>query len=119
MRADDRRIWFATFFGALTGGICYAGRYFFYDFDNTILHFIWVLLNRTMVGFVIGISRLRMHWALHGMLIGSTVGALFPWFVLLSTGDVALTVLVYLLSVLFGFLIELFTSRVSHAPQTE
>ena len=33
---------------------------------------IWILLNRTVMGFVIGISGLRLHWALHGPLMASS-----------------------------------------------
>jgi hypothetical protein len=118
VRAATKRVFLATAFGALTGCVCYAGRYLLFDFENSLMHFIWIVLNRTMVGYVIGISRLQMHWALHGMLIGATVGALFPYFVLLTTGDLALAAFVYLLSILFGLTIEFFATRVFHAART-
>jgi hypothetical protein len=119
MIRDRKRFVLALFFGLLSGCICYLGRYLFFDFENNMLNFLWILLNRTMIGFVIGISKLRVHWAIHGILIGAVVGSIFPFYVYMRVGDLSLVGIVYLLSILFGLFIEFFTSVIFKAKLAE
>jgi hypothetical protein len=39
----------------------------------------WQLLNRTLLGFVIGVSALRLHWAWHAAIMGCLVGPLLSY----------------------------------------
>jgi hypothetical protein len=67
------------------------------------------------MGFVIGTSSLKMHWALHGLLWG----ALFGIFLAISqvgAPPVAWQVFVFVL--IWGFLIETLTSKVFKRPQS-
>jgi hypothetical protein len=74
---NSKRLIIATLFGFITGIICYlGGRYGLQDdIDSTM--FFYILLNRALIGFVIGISIIRMHWVVHGILIGFIVGIPF------------------------------------------
>ncbi|MFX0177055.1 MAG: hypothetical protein ACFE85_12595, partial [Candidatus Hodarchaeota archaeon] len=80
------------------------------------LRIIVIFVNRTLIGFVIGISALRMKWVLHGILIGEIVG--LPFFLYDVTMDVGLTIAVGVLFInaLFGIMIEFFTSIIFKAP---
>jgi hypothetical protein len=79
-----------------------------------------MILGRAVLGFVIGNSAWRVKWWLHGLLLGlivslpavSAVRLMSPQFGM--SPDVA-AVLVLGLTVVIGFLIELFTSVVFRA----
>jgi len=66
---DTKRIIISTLSGLLFGIVCYglaAG-------GGHVLPkpIAWqIIANRTLIGFAIGISVLRMNWALHGVLLG-------------------------------------------------
>ncbi len=77
----------------------------------------WALLNRTLLGFVIGISALRLHWAWHGCLMGLLVGSLFSYSAWMFEGPVWLVAGLLAGSIVFGLLIELFTTVVFKQPQ--
>ena len=70
--------------------------------------------NRVLIGFVIGISNLRINYLLHGALIGflvtlsSSVGILFTSI----QGFIMYTVA----GIIYGILIELFATKVFKAP---
>lgn len=77
----------------------------------------WALLNRTLLGFVIGVSALRLHWAWHGVLMGFLVGSLFSYSVWLMGSPAWLVPAVLAGSMIFGLGIELFTTVVFKQPQ--
>ncbi len=77
----------------------------------------WALLNRALLGFVIGISVLRLHWAWHGCLMGLVVGTLFSYSAWMFEGPVWLVAGLLAGSIIFGLLIELFTTVVFKEPQ--
>ena len=70
--------------------------------------FLSILLNRALIGFVIGISAFRIHWALHGLLIGLLVGLPYSIGVFLGGADWIVFFNVLLASLIWGFIIELF-----------
>lgn len=77
------------------------------------------MLNRTLLGFVIGISSLRLHWAWHGAVVGALVGSLFSYSVWLM-GDPAWLIPALLAgSMVFGVGIEFFTTVVFKQPQQQ
>ena len=85
--------------------------------QSAILGTVMAGTKGSIMGFVIGISVLRMNWALHGVILGSLIGSLFIlyeailgypmwiWAGLLIPGNAA-----------YGFFSELFTTKVFNAP---
>lgn len=114
-----KRFWIASIFGFLSGLLCYFGGIYLVGIENNLTNFLWVILNRTMIGFVIGISILRLPWVIHGVLIGAIVGILFPFNIFMRGGKIPLILAAYVLSILFGILIEFFTSIVFKARQMD
>ncbi len=111
-----KRIAIATLCGVVAGLVCVsigaiAG------VKITPAGFGWAVLNRTLLGFVIGISALRLHWAWHGAVIGLLVGSLFSYSVWM-VGDPAWLVPALLGgSMIFGLGIEFFTTVVFKQAQ--
>lgn len=66
-----------------------------------------IILFNGLLGFSIGISSLRWHWALHGLVLGGMFGAILG-LVALGMGDVFIPPLVC--GFVYGFLIELITT---------
>ena len=111
-----KRLLIATAFGVVAGLLCVA--------IGTILagqitprYFAWALLNRTLLGFVIGISGLRMHWAWHGSVLGVIVGSLFAYSLYLLASPAWMVPAVMAGSAVFGLMIEFFTTVVFRQPQ--
>lgn len=114
-----RRLVIATLFGLVAGIICYlGGRYLLQDEISTAM-FIYILVNRTLIGFTIGISLLRMHWAVHGLVIGLLVGIPFAAGCLLEENNAETAIAALILGALYGLMIEFFTSVVFRARQAE
>ncbi|HTM40439.1 MAG TPA: hypothetical protein VL177_05990 [Terriglobales bacterium] len=111
-----KRIAIATLCGVVAGLVCVsigaiAG------LKITPTGFGWAVLNRTLLGFVIGISALRLHWAGHGAVMGLLLGSLFSYSVWMM-GDPAWLVPALLAgSMIFGVGIEFFTTVVFKQPQ--
>jgi hypothetical protein len=107
-----RRLAVSTIFGFIAGIICYlGGRYGLKD-DISTLMFLYILVNRALIGFVIGVSSSRMHWALHGPLMGAVVGAPFAAGCLLEESNLETAIAALILGVVYGLMIEFFTSVV-------
>lgn len=111
-----KRIGIATACGAVAGLVCVSVGAIL-GFKVTPIFFGWAMLNRTLLGFVIGISALRLHWALHGSVMGLLVGSLFSYslWMLGDTGWIIPAVLAG--SLIFGIGIEFFTSVAFKQPQ--
>ena len=110
-----KRIMIATIFGLMMGVICAS-----FMFSGGILKFsagmlIWVLLNRAVMGFVIGSSGLKLHWAWNGIVMGLVVGWIFSLFLFINVGGL-LPVLNFLGNGIFGLVIEFFTTKVFRQP---
>ena len=111
-----KRIVIATACGVVAGLVCVSlGATF--GSKITPAGFGWALLNRTLLGFVIGISTLRLHWALHGPLLGVLVGSLFAYSLWMSGTPASLSVAVIGGSAVFGLGIEFFTTVAFHQGQ--
>jgi hypothetical protein len=67
-----------------------------------------ILLSRTMMGFMIGISALRLNWWLHGIVLGfiSSIPMAIP---VLSVIGIAIGTVV--MGMIYGFLTELIASK--------
>jgi hypothetical protein len=111
-----KRIAIATFFGLVAGGICSA-----ISFGGGLLKFsaamlVFVLLNRMVMGIVIGISGLKLHWAWNGAVLGVVVGSIFSWFLSMNGMAPQMAILTLIGNCVFGLMIEFFTTVVFKAP---
>jgi uncharacterized membrane protein YccF (DUF307 family) len=72
------------------------------------------LLHHTVMGLVIGVSSLKMHWSIHGLFWGALFG------IFLAIGHIGTTpaVNVFIFVLIWGFLIETLTSKVFRRPQS-
>ena len=107
-----KRVLIATLCGFAAGIICYISGVLLIPIEHNLILFIWVIVNRTLLGFVIGISALRVHWALNGLIVGLTVGLVFPLNAIMLGKEIPLIISVYIMSIIYGVLIEFFTSVV-------
>jgi len=110
-----KRIVIATIFGLIAGGLCASAAFQFGILKFAPLTLAFVLLNRAVMGFAIGVSGLRLHWAWHGILMGIVVGSIFSFYLFLNIGG-ALPLMNALANGIFGLLIEFFTSVVFKQP---
>jgi len=111
-----KRIVVATFFGLVAGGICASGAFYGHLLKFSVASLIWILLNRAVMGFVIGASGLKMHWAWNGILMGVVIGSIFSYFLFMSLGPGVVPPVNAAVNGLFGLMIEFFTTKVSKQP---
>ena len=109
-----KRITIATLFGVVAGALCATISFGSGILAFTAINLIWILLNRALMGFVIGISGLRLHWAWHGILMGVVVGSIFSYFLYMHGMQMA--VYTPIGNAIFGLMIEFFTTVVFRAP---
>jgi len=108
---NPKRVIIATAFGFIAGFLCYLGGRYGLKAEISTVEFFMILLHRGILGFVIGISGLRIHWALHGILLGFVIG--LPGLPLIYSEG---RFLAYsFMSIVWGFIIELLTSVVFKA----
>jgi len=111
-----KRILIATLFGLVAGGICASGAFYGHMLKYSVVTLIFVLLNRAVMGFAIGISGLRLHWAWNGIVVGIVVGSIFSYFMFMTNGAGPMPVVNLFVNGLFGLMIEFFTTVVFKAP---
>ncbi|MDP8221042.1 MAG: hypothetical protein P9X26_06830 [Candidatus Stygibacter frigidus] len=81
-----------------------------------------MLISRTLMGFVIGISAIKLNWALHGILLGLLMGlpmALSSSIVVKGT-DFTPQMMMFstlIIGAIYGFVIEFFTTVIFKAKQ--
>ncbi len=110
-----KRIVIATLFGVVAGLLCATGAFAGHLLTFSAVTLIWILLNRTVMGFVIGVSGLKLHWAWNGIVLGLVVGEIFSYFMFMNLG-VQWLVIAPLGNAIFGLMIEFFTTVVCKAP---
>ncbi len=111
-----KRITIAILFGLVAGVICATAAVYGGILEFTPANLVWVLLNRAVMGFVIGASGLRLHWAWNGVVMGLVVGSIFSYFLYLNLGPVLLPLGNAMVNGIFGLMIEFFTTVVFKAP---
>lgn len=111
-----KRIIIATLSGLVFGIVCVlfassSGAELPYAIKEQI---IW---NRILIGFAIGISSLKFHWTLHGLLLGLLFSFPLAFSSMLSPeGEpVMMFVATAVMGMIYGFLIELITSVIFKA----
>ena len=72
------------------------------------------LLHHTVMGLVIGISSLKMNWAIHGTFWGGVFGLFLA---ISRIGTTQEAWLVFIAVVIWGFLIEVLTTKAFKRPQ--
>ena len=107
------RVITTTLLGLVFGVICMLGSNYSYGipFWPTAVS---LLIYHIVMGFAIGASALKMNWAVHGILWGFLFG------VFLSISFVGrfddFWILALILLIIWGFLIELFATKVFKQP---
>jgi hypothetical protein len=111
-----KRITISILFGLVAGLICASGAFYGHILKFSVVALLWILLNRAVMGFVIGISALKVHWAWNGAIIGLVVGSIFSYSLFMNVGLILLPVLNFFVNGLFGLMIEFFTTKVFKQP---
>lgn len=110
-----KRVTVATIFGLICGIICMwlASR-------NAPIPWaikMQILANRTLIGFAIGISALKMKWWIHGPLMGLVFSLPLGFSSMMAIGfsPIWMFLITVLMGVIYGLIIELFTTVVLKA----
>ena len=109
-----KRVFWTTILGLIAGVLCYLlGKRPVEDYPSWMA--IVTVLNRTIIGFVIGISGLRGNWAIHGIFWGLLISLMIA-IPSLDEGNTSGFFMLMIAGAVWGFLIELLTSKVFKAP---
>jgi hypothetical protein len=106
-----KRVAIATLFGLVAGMICATVAASGHLLRLTAVLVVWILLNRTVMGFAIGASALKLHWAWNGIVMGLVVGSIFSYFLFMNLG-VRIMLLNFITNAVFGLMIEFLTTVV-------
>jgi len=109
-----KRITIATLFGLVAGALCATASFKMGILALTTVNVLWVFLNRAVMGFAIGISGLRLHWAWNGVVMGLAVGSIYSYFLYMHGIKMAPYTMIG--NAIFGLMIEFFTTVVFKAP---
>jgi len=114
------RIIIATLLGLVFGFVCFGFACSGGELPLAVT--LQIIASRTLIGFAIGISSLKIHWSLHGILMGFLFSLPLAFSGLMAPEDPEFSKSMMLIStiimgVIYGFLIELFTSVVFKAKQ--
>jgi hypothetical protein len=108
-----KRIIIAVLFGLLAGVLCATAGIQGGFLKFTAVNVVWVLLNRAVMGFAIGTSGLKLHWAWNGIVMGLVVGSIFSYSLFMNMGLGTLPLVNLLIgNPIFGLMIEFFTTVV-------
>jgi len=113
--APVKRILVATLFGLAMGGVCATGAFAGGIMKFTPIALTWVLLNRTIMGAMIGASGLRLHWVWNGIVLGVVVGSVFSFYLFMNVPG-PLPAINAIVNGVFGLIIEFFTTVVFKLP---
>lgn len=110
-----KRITIATIFGLICGVICMM-----LSTSNAPIPLaikMQILANRTLIGLAIGISVLKMKWWIHGPLMGLVFSLPLGFSSMMATGfsPIWMFSITVLMGIIYGFIIELFTTVVFKA----
>ncbi len=101
-----RRLYLSSVFGLMVGVVCWMGLVHFAGLEN------WTAVSagfeRFLLGFTIGVSRLRLAWWIHGVIMGVLFAP--PVSVLFLREGTIFFVFSIVLPVVYGVWIEFMTS---------
>jgi membrane-associated HD superfamily phosphohydrolase len=113
MDAKSSRLVTTTLLGVVFGIICML----LSKYTDEVAYWpmgVSFLLHHAVMGLVIGVSSLRMNWAVHGIFWGGVFGL----FLAISLIDSALEPWqVFIIVIVWGFLIETLTTKAFKRPQ--
>jgi hypothetical protein len=118
-KAFKKRVMIATITGLLLGIFCWlSGVYVLNLLDNPpFVHILNIVTHRLIMGFVIGISAIKLKWYLHGMLLGLIIGSLFCLFdAFIGMPNWVVYGLLIPTNIAYGFIIELVTTKIFKLP---
>ena len=117
-----KRIIIATLSGLLFGFVCFGFACSSGDLPFPVT--LQIIASRTLIGLTIGLSSMRMHWALHGTIIGALYsvplgisGLMAPETPEFSSTMMLVSTIV--MGLIYGLLIELITSVLFKAKQVK
>ena len=112
--ASTKRVLIATIMGFICGIVCMlmASSDPSQPIDLSLK--LSIIFSRGIMGFMIGISALKMKWWLHGIILG-LIGSI-PM-VLPILNDLTIMVATVVMGIIYGFVIELVTSVIFKAKQ--
>ncbi len=113
-----KRLITATLLGGICGLFCYSAAIILFGLEIPVLNAFYIFLSRILIGFVIGISVLDIHWAKHGLLIGLIIGLPFPLFDIIIGQKWYVVGGAFIMGPVFGVFIEFFTTKIFKAPVT-
>ena len=106
---STKRVVIATLCGVLFGFVCMFLASSNPDSTESLTNTmkISIVVSRTMLGFMIGISAIKLNWWLHGIILGliASIPMAIP---IIDRMDIAIGTLV--MGIIYGFLTELITS---------
>ncbi len=115
-----KRIIIATLSGLLFGFVCYTLASSSGELPLPVA--LQIIASRTLMGFAIGISTLKLHWSLHGIILGTlfSLPLGFGGMMAPETPEFSSTMMfisTVTVSTIYGLLIELITSLLFKAKQ--
>jgi hypothetical protein len=119
---DARRLLIATASGLLFGFVCF-GLASSGPASLPLPVAYQIIAERTLIGFAIGISALKMrHWTLHGLLMGFLLSIPLAFSGLMAPDSpeyskTSMFVFTIILGMIYGLLIELITTKLFKSPQ--
>jgi hypothetical protein len=102
-----KRLVICTILGLIAGLLCYLGGRYGAGMAFTTFAAVATVANRGFIGFAIGISRWRIPWFLHGIIIG-ILGTLPAALYDLNPNALQGFIMFLVFGGVWGFLIELF-----------
>jgi hypothetical protein len=116
-----KRLYIATLMGVLSGLVCTLLASSNGPLPMKLVASIFT--GRVLIGFVIGISVLRLPWALHGIFIGLIVGLPGAFSAMMGSnpqfGKWEMFTMTLVMGMIYGFIIELVTSGLFKARQNK
>lgn len=116
-----KRLVIALIMGVLAGIVCVLMSSQGNPSSMSLRLLLSIFTSRVLIGFVIGISAWKMHWALHGILMGLIVSAPGAFSAALGAtpefGKWQLFIWTLVMGIIYGFVIELVTSVFFKAKQ--
>lgn len=114
-----KRLYIATLMGVLAGVVCCLMSSSGGPLSLKLLANIFT--SRVLIGFVIGISAWKMPWGIHGPLMGLIVGVPAALGAMMGSspqfGKYEMFFWTLVMGMIYGFVIELVTSRLFKAKQ--
>jgi hypothetical protein len=102
-----KRVVIASALGIIFGFVSWAICKFGMGHTQPVSIDLVIILFNGLLGFTIGISSLRWHWAVHGLILGGMFGIVLG-FVAAGTGSQFIWPFIF--GLIYGFLIELITT---------